>query len=62
MPTITVEGPPILVEQKRALVKRLTEVAAELYGIEHITVVIKENSPENVGGNGELVADRQRNA
>ena len=62
MPTITVEGPAISVEQKRALVKRLTEVGSELYGIEHITVLIKEIAPENVGVNGELVADRQQNA
>ena len=45
MPTITVEGPPISVEQKRSLVNGLTEVAVELYGIEYITVVIKENPP-----------------
>ncbi len=62
MPTITVEGPPISVEQKRALVKRLTEVGSELYGIEHITVLIKENPPENVGVGGQLLADRQRGA
>ena len=62
MPTITVEGPPISIEQKRGLVKMLTEVAVELYRIEYITVVIKENPPENVGVNGELIADRQQNS
>jgi 4-oxalocrotonate tautomerase len=60
MPTIMVEGPPISVEQKRELVKRLTEVAVEVYRIEHITVLIKENSPENVGVSGQLLADRSR--
>ncbi|USH00604.1 tautomerase family protein [Thermococcus argininiproducens] len=57
MPTIIVEGPPISVEKKRELVKRFTKVASEIYGIDHITVIIKENSPENVGINGELLLD-----
>ena len=60
MPTITVEGPPISVEQKRSLVNGLTEVAVELYDIEYITVVIKENPPDNVGIKGQLLGDRQR--
>ena len=57
MPTITVEGPPISIERKRALVERLTETATEIYQIEHITVLIKENPPENVSIGGTLVAD-----
>lgn len=61
MPTITVEGPPIQeVERKRKLVKELTDAAVEIYGIPHITVLIKENLPENVGANGELIADRKK--
>jgi 4-oxalocrotonate tautomerase len=60
MPTIIVEGPPIGVEQKRQLVKKLTEVAVEVYRIEHISVLIKENPPENVGVDGQLLADRKR--
>lgn len=60
MPTIMVEGPPIGVEQKRQLVKRLTEAAVEVYRIEHITVLIRENPPENVGVGGQLLADRRR--
>ena len=60
MPTITVEGPPISIEQKRELVKHLTEAAVEVYRIEHITVLIKENAPENVGVSGQLLADRRR--
>ena len=60
MPTIVVDGPPIEeVERKRALVKGLTEVAARVYGIPHITVLIREIQPENVGVNGELLADRR---
>ena len=60
MPTITVEGPPIEVGRKRQLVKKLYEAAVEVYGIEHITVLIKENPPENVGVRGELIADRRK--
>jgi len=60
MPTIMVEGPPIDVERKRQLVKKLTEVAVEVYGIKHITVLIRENLPENVGVNGQLMADRKK--
>jgi len=61
MPTITVEGPPIPeIERKRQLVKGLTDVAIEIYKIEHITVLIRENVPENVGVNGELIADKHR--
>ena len=62
MPTIMVEGPPISVEQKRQLVKGLTEVAVKAYKIEHITVLIRENLPENVGVGGQLLADRRRSA
>ena len=64
MPFITVEGPPIKdVDVKRRLVKELTDVAKEIYGIPHIAVLIKENPPENVGSNGELIIDgRSREA
>ena len=59
MPIITVEGPAIPdVATKRQLVKRLTEVAVDIYKIEHIVVLIRENPPENVGVEGKLVADR----
>ena len=62
MPNITVEGPPIDIEQKRKLVKKLTDAAIEVYKIEHITVVIKENPPENVGVSGKLLIDRRRDS
>ena len=59
MPIITVEGPAIPdIETKREFVKRLTEVAVDIYKIEHIVVLIRENPPENVGVEGKLVADR----
>jgi 4-oxalocrotonate tautomerase len=61
MPTITIDGPPIKeVERKRELVKRLTEVAIGIYKIEHIVVLIRENQPENVGVNGQLIFDKKK--
>jgi 4-oxalocrotonate tautomerase len=63
MPTITVEGPPLGdVDRKRDLVRRLTDVAVDVYAIEHIVVLIKENVPENVGVDGTLVCDRAKPA
>ena len=62
MPVITVEGPAISTDAKRELVRRFTETAREVYRIDEIIVLIKENALENVGVNGELIADRQRDA
>ncbi len=62
MPLITVEGPAISTDAKRELVRRFTETAREVYRIDEIIVLIKENALENVGVNGELIADRQRDA
>ena len=60
MPMIMVEGPPMDIERKRQLVKKLAAAAAEVYRIKHITVLIRENPPENVGVGGQLLADRKR--
>jgi len=60
MPLIQVDGPPVDVETKRRLVKELTEVAMRIYNIRHITVLIRENPPENVGADGELIADKHK--
>ena len=59
MPAITIEGPPLDIERKRKLVKSLHDAAVEVYKIEHITVLIKENQPENVGVNGKLIVDQK---
>jgi 4-oxalocrotonate tautomerase len=61
MPNITIEGPKIKdLDKKRALVKEMTDAAVKAYALpkEAIVVLIKENSPENVGVGGQLVADR----
>ena len=60
MPNISIEGPPIKdLDIKRKLVKGLTKVAAEAYGLpaQKIRVVIRENLLENVARGGELLLD-----
>lgn len=58
MPFIQVDGPPVDVNKKRELARRLTDVAMDIYKIPHITIIIRENSKENVASDGELIADR----
>lgn len=61
MPVIQVDGPRIGDQKtKRAFVKSMTEAAVRAYGLpeETIVILLKENSPENVGVGGILVADR----
>ena len=62
MPNISLEGPAIKdVDKKRTLVREITDAATKAYGLpeETIVVVIKENSPENVGVAGKLIIDRE---
>ena len=65
MPIITVEGPPRDIESKKLLVKNLTKAFKEAYGypedFAHVTVIIRENPPENVGANGILLAEAWKN-
>lgn len=60
MPWIKVDGPKIEdVDKKREFVAKLTDIASGFYGMpkETITIIIKENQPENVGVGGKLVVD-----
>ncbi len=59
MPIITVEGRALDIEKKRELVAKITEIATQIYNLpkETITVVIKENPPENIGVGGKLIVD-----
>lgn len=62
MPFISIEGPVIKeVEKKRNFVQELTDAAIRAYGLpkEAIIVLIRENSPENVGVGGKLIIDRK---
>ena len=63
MPHVTIEGPSIKdMDKKRKLVADMTAAATQAYGVpkEAISVLIKENSPENVGIAGILIADRHK--
>ena len=63
MPNITFDGPRIEdVARKRELIKTVTDAAVKAYGLpkQVMVVVIKENSPENVGIGGELLVDRTK--
>jgi 4-oxalocrotonate tautomerase family enzyme len=59
---IQVDGLPLPIGRKRKLVAKLSEAAAEVYGMtpEQIVVLIRENPPANVGLSGELLADRKK--
>lgn len=64
MPVIIVEGPPRSVEQKSELVKKLTSALKEAYDFPEdftqISVIIKENPPENIGSNGQLLIHKKK--
>lgn len=61
MPNIILEGPYLSREQKAQLVKEFTETASRILNIpaEAFIVTLKENSLENIGVGGKLLADRQ---
>lgn len=59
MPKVEISGMAIGVEQKRKLARRATELVIEIYQVPAslVTVVIRENLPENVAVAGVLLAD-----
>ncbi|MHA1195944.1 MAG: 4-oxalocrotonate tautomerase DmpI [Promethearchaeota archaeon] len=63
MPSIIIEGPKLEdIDIKRMLVEEITNVVVKAYKIpkEHVMVLIKENSSENVGTGGILIADLRK--
>ena len=61
MPVVTIYGNPgISVDEKREMVKKVSETVAEAYKlpIEAITILIEELPAENVGVAGGLLSDR----
>jgi 4-oxalocrotonate tautomerase len=61
MPIITLEGPQIAnLDTRRTFIRELTDAAVKAYGLpqEKIIVILHENSREQVGVAGELLADR----
>lgn len=61
MPAINVEIGPLPIEQKRQLVRELTEAAANITGApkQAFYVFINEYPYENVAVGGELMSDRR---
>ena len=61
MPVVTIEGPKLDLEVKRALVKDVTDALEKAYKFpRHVYgIIIRENAPENVANGGELVLDRK---
>lgn len=62
MPTVVIDGPPICdMDKKRLLVKELSEAAAKAYGlpVDVMVVLIRENTPDNVGTGGVLLFDKK---
>lgn len=60
MPVITIEAGLLTKEQKRKLAVELTQHAADIMKVpkEIITLLIKENNPENVGFAGEWLGEK----
>lgn len=62
MPVVTIVGNPnISLENKREMVKKVSETVAEAYGlpVEAITVLVEALPPESIGVAGELLSDRK---
>ena len=62
MPVVTIVGNPnISVEDRREMVKKVSEAVAEAYNlpIEAITVLVEALPPESIGVAGELLTDRK---
>lgn len=64
MPTVVIKGPQLSLPRKRTLVRDLTDLVGSAYEwpAENIVVILRENSNENVGRGGILLADRGRPA
>ena len=62
MPVIQIAGNNgISIEKKREMVKKVSEIVADAYGlpIETITVLVSEFNPDDIGAGGELLSDRK---
>ena len=62
MPVITIAGNDgITIEKKREMVKKVSEVVADAYGlpIEAITVRVQPYAKEDIGVAGGLLSDRE---
>ncbi|MFI6154454.1 4-oxalocrotonate tautomerase DmpI [Kitasatospora sp. NPDC051170] len=60
MPVVTIQQGPRTVEQKRELVKKVTDAFVEALEVpaESVIVFVQEHQPENWGAAGTLTADK----
>ncbi|WP_303871053.1 4-oxalocrotonate tautomerase DmpI [Acetobacterium wieringae] len=61
MPVITLEAGKLNTDQKRQLVKELTDTAAKVMQVpeQAFIVLLKENEMDNIGFGGELLSERK---
>ena len=61
MPHISIIGPALPLEDKRRLVRKMTELASDIYHIpkEKFMIHIFEALRENTGSGGELLSDKK---
>ena len=60
MPVVDVNGPiGLSKDQKRTMIKRITDAVHEAWGPKGTTVMINEHDSNSVGIDGELDADRR---
>lgn len=59
MPVITIEGPETDKETKKEIIENLSKIVADKYEfpIESITVLIHENSLDNIGNGGKQLSE-----
>ena len=63
MPVITIAGnSTITLENKREMVKKVSEVVAEAYGlpVDEITVLVQGYNFDDIGVAGKLLSDKQK--
>lgn len=63
MPNITIDGPKLDdLDAKRTLIKEITDLVERAYNIprDHIVVVFRAQSPEDVGIGGRLLLDMKK--
>lgn len=60
MPVVTIVSNPLSAEQRRELVREVTEACARVMRLpaQTIVVVLDEKSPDTIGVGGVLLADR----
>jgi 4-oxalocrotonate tautomerase family enzyme len=62
MPTIIIEGPPLIAARKRRLVSALTRLACRTYKwpANRVIIVFHEDRDENVARGGRLLSDQTK--